>query len=75
MKKKQKPEFESKARVIRQLLADDPDDMSIDAQLARAKKIKGKKKKKKKSEREERERSLELEWQFMGTNLIPYELC
>jgi hypothetical protein len=38
-KKKPKPEFKSKARVIRQILADDPDDLSIDAQLARAQKI------------------------------------
>ncbi len=38
-KPKQKKDFKSKSRVIRQLLADDPDDMSIDAQLARAQKI------------------------------------
>jgi hypothetical protein len=38
-KKKKRRDFESKSRVIRQILADDADDMSIEAQLARAEKI------------------------------------
>jgi hypothetical protein len=46
-KKKKRREFESKTRVIRQILADDDEDMSIEAQLARAEKIKSVAKKKK----------------------------
>jgi hypothetical protein len=46
-KKKPKQDFESKARVIRQLLADEHDDMSIEAQLARAQKIQAVAKRKK----------------------------
>ncbi len=39
-KKKKRREFESKSRVIRQILEDDADDLSIDAQVAQAEKIK-----------------------------------
>ncbi len=46
-KKKKRRDFETKSRVIRQILADDADDMSIDAQLARAEKIKAVAKQKK----------------------------
>jgi hypothetical protein len=46
-KKNPRPEFESKVRVIPQLLADDEDDLSIGAQLARAKKIRDVARKKK----------------------------
>jgi hypothetical protein len=47
VKKKKRRDFETKARVIRQILADDEDDMSIEAQLARAEKIRSVAKKKK----------------------------
>ncbi len=47
VKKKKRRDFETKSRVIRQILADDADDMSIDAQLARAEKIQSVAKKKK----------------------------
>ncbi len=38
-KKKKQRDFETKSQVIRLILADDTDDMSIEAQLARAEKI------------------------------------
>jgi hypothetical protein len=47
LKKKKRKDFETKSRVIRQILADDADDMSIEAQLARAEKIQAVAKKKK----------------------------
>jgi hypothetical protein len=46
-KKKIKRDHETKSRVIRQILAEEDEDMSIDAQLARARKIKAVAKKKK----------------------------
>jgi hypothetical protein len=46
-KKKTKREFETKARAINQILADDPEDLSIDAQIARAQKIQAVARKKK----------------------------
>jgi hypothetical protein len=46
-KKKAKKDFESKSRAIQQMLADEPEDLSIDAQLARAQKIQAVAKKKK----------------------------
>jgi hypothetical protein len=46
-KKKKRREYETKTRVIRQLLADDLDDQSIEAQLARAEKIQAVARKKK----------------------------
>jgi hypothetical protein len=47
MKKKKRRDYESKSRVIRQILEEDNEDLSIDAQLARAEKIKSVAKKKK----------------------------
>ncbi len=47
VKKKKRRDFESKSRVIKQILADDADDMSIEAQLARVEKIQSVAKKKK----------------------------
>ncbi len=46
-KQKRKRDFDSKAGVINQFLADDPENLSIDAQLARAQKIRSVAKKKK----------------------------
>jgi hypothetical protein len=40
VKKKKRRDFETKSRVIRQILAEDAEDLSIEAQLARAEKIK-----------------------------------
>jgi hypothetical protein len=47
LKKKKRRDFETKSRVIRQILAEDADGLSIDAQLAQAEKIKAVAKKKK----------------------------
>jgi hypothetical protein len=47
VKKKKRRDFDSKARVVRQILAEDDEDLSIDAQLARAEKIQSVAKKKK----------------------------
>jgi hypothetical protein len=47
VKKKKKRDYESKSRVIRQILEEDTEDLSIDAQLARAEKIQAVAKKKK----------------------------
>jgi hypothetical protein len=46
-KKRKRQDYETNARVIRQMLADDMDDQSIEAQLARAEKIRTVAKKKK----------------------------
>jgi hypothetical protein len=47
VKKKKRRDFESKSRAIRMILAEESDDLSIDAQLARAEKIQSVAKKKK----------------------------
>lgn len=47
MKKKKRRDFDTKSRVIRQILEEDADDLSIEAQLARAEKIQAVAKKKK----------------------------
>jgi hypothetical protein len=47
VKKKKRRDFDTKTRVIKQILADETEDMSIDAQLARAEKIQAVAKKKK----------------------------